>query len=182
MSTRAKRPYWFLLVILIAALCAATWFHLGSPNKTAPLPVLQEKQKEKPSEHSSENKIDDADDDPASAEQRAALQDLINKADPRRGHSLVHMCIECHTFDEDGPVRFGPNLFGIVGSHHASKKGFVYSEKLKSMQDKIWTEENLNAFLTGVQSYAPGTRMTYPGVPKAEDRADIIAYLKTLKP
>ncbi len=182
MSSRPARSTWFLIIILIAAIGAAAWIYFGPGYKTSPLPVLEHSEKPNAKESANQNENSDANDNENSAEQRAALEELITNADVRRGHSLIHMCIECHTFDEDGPVRFGPNLFGIVGARHASKEGFAYSEALKSMQDKIWTQDNLNAFLTGTQTYAPGSRMTYPGVPKAEDRADIIAYLKTLKP
>lgn len=110
-----------------------------------------------------------------------SLQELLSQASVRRGHMMAHTCNDCHTFDEDGPHRFGPNLFGIFGARHAFKKDFAYSDALKAKHDKLWTEENLDAWLKNPKAYAPGTKMGYPGVSSAKDRADIIVYLRTLK-
>ncbi len=110
-----------------------------------------------------------------------ALDKYMSQASVERGRVLAHLCIECHTFDEDGPNRFGPNLFGIYGNHHASKENYAYSDALKALRDKIWTAENLNAWLSGPLTYAPGNKMGYRIVPQLQSRADIIAYLKTLK-
>jgi cytochrome c2 len=112
---------------------------------------------------------------------QAPLDDLIKNASIQRGHSIAHTCYECHTFDEGGPARLGPNLYGIFEANHADKKDYPYSQALAALHDKKWTAENLDAWLTGPRKYAPGTKMGYPGVPDAQDRADLIAYLKTLR-
>jgi cytochrome c2 len=98
-----------------------------------------------------------------------------------RGRGLTRECIICHTMDEGGPARLGPNLFGIVGAPHAQMKNYPYSKSLADMKDKIWTVEALDKWLQSPTAYAPETKMAFPGFIDPKDRADIIAYLKTLK-
>ena len=98
-----------------------------------------------------------------------------------RGRGLTRECMICHTMDEGAPARLGPNLFGIVGAHHAHMQGYPYSKSLASMAHKIWTLEALDQWLKSPTAYAPGTKMAFPGFIDAKDRNDIIAYLKTLK-
>mgnify|MGYP003386363066 CR=1 FL=1 len=107
---------------------------------------------------------------------------LINDAAAiERGRGLTRECMICHTMDEGGPARLGPNLFSIVGSHHAQMKGYAYSKSLAAMTDKIWTAEALDEWLKSPTAYAPGTKMAFPGFIDAQQRSDIIAYLRTLK-
>lgn len=105
---------------------------------------------------------------------------LLGDADPENGESLTRACSSCHTFEEGGPHRVGPNLWNIVGASHAHAEDFNYSDALAGMSDQPWTYEELNAFLADPQEYAPGTRMSYNGMSDVEDRADLIAYLRTL--
>jgi len=74
----------------------------------------------------------------------------------------------------------GPSLFGIVGRHSASVKGYPYSDAMKKA-DKTWDEAMLDTYLTDPKGMAPGTKMTFAGLPKPEDRANLIAYLATFK-
>lgn len=106
---------------------------------------------------------------------------LLMIGDAERGRHLTRECLFCHTLDEDGPARLGPNLFGIVGSHHAHMNGYSYSRSLTNMHDRIWTPEALDKWLSSPTAYAPDTKMAFPGFVDPQDRADIIAYLKTLK-
>ncbi len=181
MPSQNPRFIWLFIVALALTISAAVWVSNQPTNKQSPLPVL---------EHSNKKNIDNIKngEDAHSAreheqknEQLAALDELIKNADPKRGHTLVHMCNDCHTFDEDGPNRFGPNLYGIYGRHFAAKSNYQYSQAMQAMSHKIWDAENLNNFLISTKDFIPGTKMIYPGVSTAESRADIIAYLKTLK-
>ncbi|WP_022729447.1 c-type cytochrome [Fodinicurvata sediminis] len=105
---------------------------------------------------------------------------LLGDADAENGESLTRACSACHTFEEGGANRVGPNLWNIVGASHAHADGFNYSDALADKSDEPWTYENLNAFLADPDGYAPGTRMSYNGMSDVEDRADLIAYLRSL--
>ena len=85
------------------------------------------------------------------------------------------LCAVCHNF---GGHSTGPNLHGVVGSKPASKDGFGYSQALKDVKGN-WTEKNLDKYLKSPGDFAPGNAMAFAGIAKADDRTDLIAYLKT---
>lgn len=109
------------------------------------------------------------------------IASLLPSADPKRGQAdtMKYACFACHTFTEGGKAGIGPNLYGIVGAPHAHMQGYAYSEALKSKQGP-WTYSELYQWLKKPSAYAPGTKMTFVGVPDPKDRADIIAYLRSL--
>ncbi|MEO0991306.1 MAG: cytochrome c family protein, partial [Pseudomonadota bacterium] len=85
-------------------------------------------------------------------------------------------CSACHKL-EDGANGTGPTLYGVVGREADSVAGFGYSGALEQVVD-VWSPEHLNGFLESPKSYAPGTSMGFNGLPKIEDRANLIAYLE----
>jgi cytochrome c len=105
---------------------------------------------------------------------------LIAAANPEQGKQVARKCGACHSFEAGGPNKVGPNLAGVVGADIASKD-FPYSDALKG-KEGAWTHENLDAFLTNPRGWAPGTKMTFPGLKKPEERAAVIAYLRTVSP
>lgn len=109
------------------------------------------------------------------------ITELLKTADVAMGQKVSRACAACHSFDKGGANKVGPNLFGIVGAKHAHAAGFAYSDVLKGMASKPWTEDELNHFLYDPKGYAKGTKMAFAGVKKDADRAALIAYLKTLK-
>ncbi|BBK34586.1 cytochrome c [Stella humosa] len=116
---------------------------------------------------------------PAAPAVLAPVAPLLASADVAAGEAQSKKCVACHTFNQGGPNRVGPNLWDIVGAKHAHAQGFAYSDAIKSKPGD-WTYEDLNAFLASPRAYAPGTKMAFAGLPKAEDRAALIAYLRTL--
>jgi len=105
---------------------------------------------------------------------------LLASADVKVGETFVDkVCVVCHSVGEGEPAKLGPNLYGIVGDPHAHMQGYDYSSALKDKKGK-WTYEALDQWLTKPAAYAPGTKMTYAGIPNAKTRADVIAYLRTL--
>jgi cytochrome c len=104
---------------------------------------------------------------------------LLANADPAKGQEIAKKCLTCHTFGKGEPAKVGPNLWGIVGNKHGHMEGFAYSEAIKSI-DKPWGYEEINHFIDNPKAYAPGTKMSFAGLPKVEDRANVIAYLRTL--
>jgi cytochrome c len=114
--------------------------------------------------------------------QEAALEPigpLLAKAKPEEGANISKQCAACHTFDKGGPARVGPNLYGIIGNKHGHMEGFAYSKVMEGMHDKTWDYEELNKFLANPKAYAPGTKMTFAGLRKPEQRADIIMFLRS---
>jgi cytochrome c len=106
---------------------------------------------------------------------------MLAAASVLNGHAISHECAMCHSFDKGGPDEVGPNLFGIVGAHHAHEAGYTYSIVLRNMKNRIWTVDALDRWLKQPAAYAPGTTMGFGGLLDPQDRMDIIAYLSTLK-
>lgn len=103
----------------------------------------------------------------------------LAKASPEKGQAAFAPCKACHTTDKDGKNGVGPNLWGVVQQDKGHHQGFSYSAAMKEKEGK-WTYEDLDAFIHRPQSFAKGTKMTFAGVPQADKRADIIAYLRSL--
>jgi cytochrome c len=107
------------------------------------------------------------------------IEKLLASADPAHGENTAKQCQACHTFEKGGPNRVGPNLWGVVGRPRASEPGFNYSAAMKA-KGGTWTIDELNQFLTSPKGYIPGTAMTFNGLPRGAQRADVIAYLNSL--
>jgi cytochrome c len=103
---------------------------------------------------------------------------VMASASVEDGAKVFRKCSACHKLvaGENGA---GPYLYGVVGRAKAAADGFGYSDTLASMGGE-WTPENLSAFLEKPGQYAPGTSMSFSGLRKIEDRADVIAYLDSL--
>lgn len=96
--------------------------------------------------------------------------------DPVKGKTVFARCSVCHT-TAPGKNLMGPSLAGVVGRKSATMAGFTYSAAMQKY-GKSWDAATLDAFLTAPMKSVPGTRMVFAGIPKAQDRADLIAYLK----
>lgn len=99
--------------------------------------------------------------------------------DADAGKHVFSKCAVCHTAVA-GKNGLGPSLFGVVGRHSASVEGYNYSEAMKAA-NKTWDEATLDVYLTDPKAAVPGNKMAFAGLPKPEDRANVIAYLATLK-
>ncbi len=103
------------------------------------------------------------------------------EGDPAKGKKVFNKCKACH-FADKKKNKVGPYLVGIVGRKAASVEGFKYSKAMqaKAAEGLVWTEENLDKYLEKPKKFIPGNKMAFAGLKKAEDRANVIAYLKTL--
>lgn len=124
---------------------------------------------------------------PAAAKTEAAgppsIDTLLASANVQKGKDFVNnVCAVCHTFNQGGKPNIGPNLYGVVAGPHDHEAGFSYSPALEKFKGQPWTYDALNKWLYDPQTYAPGTHMTYTGIKSTKQRADVIAYLRTLSP
>ena len=103
---------------------------------------------------------------------------LLASADMGRGETSAKKCAACHTFGKGEPNRVGPNLYGIVGRAKAAVAGFNYSAAMKGKGGN-WTIDELNAFLLNPKSVVPGTNMTFAGIPRATERADLLTFMNS---
>jgi cytochrome c len=108
---------------------------------------------------------------------------LLAKADAKAGETIFKKCQACHDGTKGGPNKIGPNLWGVVDRPIASHEGFSYSSGMKEFSQNSsvkWDYEHLSKFLTSPKADVKGTAMTFAGLKKPEDRANVIAYLRTL--
>jgi cytochrome c len=110
--------------------------------------------------------------------QQEPIEKLLASATVEKGEAAAKKCAACHTFGKGEPNRVGPNLYGVVGRERGSHAGFNYSAGMKAKPGK-WTIEDLNAFLINPKGFVPGTSMTFAGLPRGSERADVIAYLNS---
>lgn len=103
------------------------------------------------------------------------------QGDPARGGKLFLQCRACHTVAPADRNGVGPNLNGVAGAKAAAKPGYAFSPALKA-SGIVWTGAKLDAFLQRPSALVPGTKMMFPGIAAPQNRADVIAYLVTLKP
>jgi cytochrome c len=115
------------------------------------------------------------------AEPEKPLPARLAAADVKKGEQISSKCQSCHTFNQGGPTRVGPNLFGVVGRPKASEAGFAYSDALKKVGGK-WEYADLDKWIEKPSAFAPGTKMGFAGLSDGQDRADLIMYLKSISP
>ena len=118
----------------------------------------------------------------AKPEKAEPVAPLMAEADPAKGEKLFRACAACHTPTKGGPNRVGPNLWDIVGRIRGANPDFAYSQVFETWEEegKTWNYGALNQYLWKPKKFAPGTKMNYIGMKKVQDRADMIAYLRSL--
>ena len=104
---------------------------------------------------------------------------LLVSADIERGKVIAKKCLSCHTLDKGGSHKNGPNLWGVLGSGKAAHDGFSYSKALVQLGG-VWSYDDLALFLHKPKEYVKGTKMSFVGIRKEQDIADVILYLRTL--
>lgn len=114
---------------------------------------------------------------PATAE---PIKDLMKTADAAAGEKVSKICGSCHNFHASEGNKIGPNLAGVVGRSRGAVADFAYSDAMKAKGGK-WDEASLNEFLFSPKDFVPGTKMSFAGLKKPEDRAALIKWLEAQK-
>jgi len=117
----------------------------------------------------------------STAEADPPLGTLTAKASVEKGEALFGKCKSCHTVDNGGKNGNGPNLFGVIGGPKAHKADFAYSDGFKARHEKgeTWTPEDFYTYIKNPKAFVPGTKMTFAGLDKPQDRANILTYLNS---
>lgn len=111
----------------------------------------------------------------------AALASPAGAQDAAAGEGVFkRVCATCHNVTAEGPRKLGPSLFKVVGRKAGTLEGFKYSTA-KRDADLAWTPDKLDPYLENPRGFMPGTSMAYAGLKSSTDRANVIAYLQTLK-
>ncbi|RWB33881.1 MAG: cytochrome c family protein [Mesorhizobium sp.] len=119
----------------------------------------------------------------APAAEAKPIADLLANANVEAGAAVFKKCQACHSGEKGGPNKVGPDLWDLIDRPIAEHGGFAYSAGMKDFSKggaEKWTYDNLNHFLLSPKKLVKGTAMGFAGLPKDEDRANVIAYLRTL--
>lgn len=115
---------------------------------------------------------------PAPQKTASSTPTTPTNADPlARGAKLYKRCQTCHTLEDGGRHKVGPNLWAVFGSTAGTREGFAYSSAM-SESGVIWNMETLSGYIENPRDYMPGNRMSYAGLRKAEDREAILAFMQ----
>lgn len=114
----------------------------------------------------------------AAKEPDEPIEKRLASATVEKGANSAKKCAACHTFGKSEPNRVGPNLYGVVGRPKGTEAGFDYSAALKGKGGN-WTVDDLDHFLTNPRAFVPGTKMSFAGLPRGTERADVIAFLNS---
>lgn len=106
---------------------------------------------------------------------------VLATADVKAGEATFAKCKSCHSIQEGGPNGTGPDLWGVAGRKPASHGGFAYSAAMTEFGAKqpVWDYDHLYEFIKGPQKYIAGTKMTFVGIKKQDERINLIAYLRS---
>ncbi len=171
-----------LLIVFGLRLLGEVVFRVNAPEKPgAAVEVSAEAEEETKIETEGDSRQADA--LPTATPTR--LAQLLAGADVVKGQKVFKKkCASCHKVNAGTKGGVGPNLAGIVGRTIGAAAGFAYSKnmKAKAAEKGTWSYENINTFLIKPRAFVPKTRMTMTGLKKEEDRANLMAFLKSLSP
>ena len=108
------------------------------------------------------------------------IEPLLASANLENGQKVAKKCLQCHTFENGGKAKTGPNLWSVIDKAVGTVEGYAYSKAMKTHGGK-WTHAALNEYLYKPRQAVPGTKMSFAGLKNTQDRADLIAYIESIK-
>lgn len=102
---------------------------------------------------------------------------FLQTADLTAGEAQFRKCVGCHTIEQGGALKSGPNLWGKMGAPIAAVPGYTYSEAMRAHSGETWGWENMSAWIANPRRFAPGTKMGFAGISDPQDRANLLAYM-----
>ena len=110
-----------------------------------------------------------------------ATAGAAQEGDAAKGEKVFRKCAACHSIEPGAASKVGPNLHGVVGRTTGTLEGFKFSDAMieAGAGGHAWTPEELDIYLENPKKAMPGNKMTFAGLKKPEDRADVIAYLES---
>jgi cytochrome c len=115
----------------------------------------------------------------AGADAEPPISAFLASADLARGENEFRKCSACHSIERGGANGIGPNLWGIMGARHAQVSGFSYSPAMAATADQVWDWEGMSEWIRAPRNYIPGNRMSFAGIGRAQDRANLLAWMNT---
>lgn len=115
----------------------------------------------------------------AAAPAEKPIEFYLASANVKGGEAQFKKCAVCHTIGKGEAHGIGPNLWGIVGNHHAHESDFDYSDAMKATSSKTWDWDALSAWIENPAKYIPNNKMGFAGLANPQDRANLIAYLNS---
>lgn len=126
--------------------------------------------------------LPEAKEESAAAPEAAKVEPIavrLASANVEKGQGGIKACQACHNFEKGGPNKVGPNLYDVVERRKGAHEGFEYSAGMKE-KGGAWTYADLDGFLESPKTYVKGTKMAYAGISAPQERANVVAYLRTL--
>ncbi len=113
------------------------------------------------------------------AEAAKPIAFYLQTANVQKGEAQFKKCAACHTVEKGAANGIGPNLYGVMGLTHAHMPTFKYSGAMAATKAQLWDWESMNKWLENPRGYIPGNKMSFAGLSKPQDRADVMAYLNS---
>lgn len=114
----------------------------------------------------------------AAEEELPDFATAVPAADAKAGADVAERCAQCHDWSKGGPNKIGPNLYGLINRPRGTHEGFSYSTAMQTKGGR-WTYDEIFRYLRSPARYIPGNKMAFAGVPRVQERLNLIAFMRS---